>query len=133
MPDFDLAIGYGLSVTDWLDPRVVDGGGAPTGSPSRLNPRTGYPEKRYVANVDVECELRAVVDGVEAPLDGSLDGRLFWPGNLEYPVRPMHFSSPAGQTSKVRFIPRHAGHYALYVRRPAGGQVMIHLDAVEGD
>jgi hypothetical protein len=144
MPDFDLHVyanpNLGYAGADWLDPRAVDGGGQPTGAPSRLNPRNGHPEKRYEVAVDEMCEIRAVVDGVEAPPDSALGGRLFFPGNVEYPppppmdpaYPPLHFTSEAGRTSVQYFTPRAPGHYLLYIRRPAGGQVMVHFDAVEG-
>jgi hypothetical protein len=148
MPDFDLHVyanpNGGNAVMDWYDPPPEDtpanraywealGNPAKTfPSRPRLNPLVGHPEKRYAVTVNVECEIRAVVGGVEAPLDSALDGRLFFPGNVEYPqAPPLHFSNSAGQTSVQRFTPRHVGHYLIYIRRPGGGQVMVHFDAVE--
>lgn len=140
MPDFDLTLGYGLTVADWLDPRAMSGG-APTGAPSRLNPRPGYPEKRLVATVGVECELQAVVyiegEGwVAGPSDDSLGGRTFYAASVEAPhVWQLPFSHPTDEgivwSSKQRFTPTVAGHYLVYLRRPAGGQIMVHIDAVE--
>lgn len=132
MPNFDLAIESGLAVVSWVDPRALDGG-EPTGMPSRLNPTPGYPEKRLVATVGVECELHAVVDNVDAPMDTELDGNLFYAATVEGPGPwQLPISSPAGQSSVKLFTPTHDGHYLIYVRRKAGGQIMVHFDAVDG-
>ena len=129
MPNFDLIVGYGLTVADWNDPRVLVGG-VPSGSPSRLNPRPGSPEKRLLATVGVECELRAQVGGVDAPLDSALDGNLFYTASVEAPHPwQVAFSHPAGQTSVQRFTPSLPGHYLVYMRRRGGGQIMVHVDA----
>jgi hypothetical protein len=132
MPNFDLVVGYGLAVADWNDPRALVEG-APNGPPSRLNPRAGILEKRLLATVGVECELRAQVGGADAPLDSELGGNLFYAATVEAPHPwQLPFSSPTGQSSIQQFTPNLPGHYLIYIRRMGGGQVMVHFDTVEG-
>jgi hypothetical protein len=82
--------------------------------------------------VGVECELRAQVDGTDAPLDSELGGNLFYAATVEAPHPwQLPFSNPAGQSSVQRFTPSMLGHYQVYIRRRGGGQIMVHFDAVE--
>jgi hypothetical protein len=139
MPNFDLVVGYGLTVADWNDPRALVGG-SPSGPPSRLNARPGCPEKRMVATVGVECELQAVVyiegEGwVQGPVDSALEGDLFVAASVEAPhpwqVPFTHYiDEGVEKTSIQRFTPTLPGHYLVYMRRKGGGQIMVHIDAV---
>jgi hypothetical protein len=141
MPNFDLVVGYGLSVADWNDPRALVGG-VPSGPPSRLNPRPGVPEKRLLATVGVECEIRAVVyiDGegwVEGPADIVIEPNLFFAASVEAPHPwQVPFTHPTDEgivwSSKQRFTLTQEGHHLIYMRRRGGGQIMVHIDAAEG-
>jgi len=122
MADFTVIAASGLSVDDWLDP-------ASGSAPSRLNSRPGYPQKRYVGTVGVPVVLQAVVDGVVAPLDAALGGRLFVAFVVEAPVLPFTgIVSPLGQSS-VQIVTAYVrGHYTIGIRRPDGGIEHVHMD-----
>lgn len=126
MPNFDLRVAAGASLAQWLDvdpaPNTADS------LPSRLRPHLGLSFLRWLGKVDVEVELRAVVAGVEAPLDGALGGDLFTASFAEQAGGPHGMTQPVGQTSKIRFRPLTAGHYTIAVRRNNGGAILLHLD-----
>ena len=125
MADFDVDV-TGVNLKPWTDPS--DGT-----LPSRLNPYPGQPDGRLVATVGQLVTLTAVVGGVSGPADATLGGRLFVAGSTEQahpwpvgwePITP-------GYTSIQTFYPQAAGHYLVYLRRPAGGAIFVHLDAEE--
>lgn len=122
MPDFELEL-VGATVVPWEDPAA--GGGA-----TRLNPRSGKAERRWLATVGVPVYLRAVVNGYSGPIDSMLDGRLFVCASAEAPhPYPVSFSWTSGTTSIQDFTPGLPGHYLVYMRRPEGGQWFVHIDA----
>lgn len=113
------------------------------GSPTRLNPRSGKPHRRYELVVSLSGALvaKATVSGSEGPLDATLGGRLFswhwvqWPG---YPTKPAGLptiSTPAGQSSvasaDVSGWPTASGLWILCCRRADGGAVMLPLTTRE--
>lgn len=122
MPDFELQV-TGATVVPWTDEGDAD-------RPSRLNQREGCLSRRYSADVGDVLALVGVVDGVVAPLDAALDGRLFHASTIDsvcpYPVG---FSSPVGQSSVQSFQPLVAGHYCVYLRREDSGSIIVHIDA----
>ena len=82
------------------------------------------------------CTIKAVVDGVEGPPDGDLDGRLFawsWVTTPELGYSPPIPTLP-GFTS-IAVLPEtndlKAGHYELLCSRPSGGAVGIGFE-IEG-
>jgi hypothetical protein len=115
-------IASGVSVVDWLDPSFG-------GTPSRLNSRPGYPQKRYLGLLGVPVVLKAVVDGVVAPPDASLGGRLFTAFVVDAPVLPfVGIVSPYGQSAVQVVTATVPGHYTIGFRRPNGGLEHVHLD-----
>ncbi len=124
MADFTVIVASGAQVQDWLDP--------PTAlQPSRLNPRPGYPLKRWVGARGTAVVLKAVVGGVLAPLDAALGGRLFTPWAVEAPPTAtpfVGFSSPLAQSSVVIVTCVFPGHYTIGVRRLDGGAEHVPLD-----
>ena len=122
MADFTVIAASGTSVVDWLDP-------SSGGAPSRLNSRPGYPQKRYLGALGVPVVLKGVVNGVVAPPDASLGGRLFVPFVVEAPVLPfMGIVSPYGQSAVQVVTATLPGHYTIGFRRPNGGIEHVHLD-----
>jgi hypothetical protein len=122
MPDFEAKVNSGVTLQPWLDPPYGE-------QPSRLNPSPGYPHKRYVGTVGSAIEIWAYVDGT-VKADSELDGRLFFPWSVEAPHPwAVGFSSPAGWSAKQSFVPQREGHYCIGIRRPAGGAMLIHIDA----
>lgn len=124
MADFEVVFHSGVTYANWVDPV------GPSGQPSRVNSKVAYPQRRVVAVVGTQVELRCVVGGVSAPLDTALGGRLFVPFFISRPVTPITWSSPVGQSSIQRFTPPAPGHYEFRVRRPQGGCWILRLDAV---
>lgn len=123
MADFTVVATSGLIVSDWLDPP------SPSGAPSRLNARPGQAFKRYVGQLGVPVVLSAVVGGVAGPADAALGGRLFTASAIEAPAMPfVGISSPAGFSSVIQILAHQAGHYAIRIRRPDGGNEHVHLD-----
>lgn len=124
MPDFELEI-VGATVEQWEDP-------ATNVAPSRLNPRSGKAERRWIGTVGTAITLRAVVGGYSAPYDSQLGGRLFEAASAEAPhPYSVSFSHPVNTTSLQTFTPLLAGHYLVYMRRPEGGAWFVHIDAME--
>jgi hypothetical protein len=127
--DFTASPTAGLVLQQWQDPERPPGtlGGTDPGAPSRINPIDGYPHTKRVGVVGTEIELTASVGGVAGPMDAALGGRLFTRWFVETPC--VHgFTSPAGQSSVVRFTPWVAGHYCVGVGRVNGGTVLVHFD-----
>ena len=123
MPNFAVRFHAGAAIARWTDPPTAD-------RPSRLNPAPNHPHLRWRATVGAQVELRAVVDGVSAPLDADIEG-LFLGWFAEYPgAHPPTVSVPAGQSSVRRFTPNAAGHYLYVLRRMGGGGYAVHLDAI---
>lgn len=122
MPDFDLRVHSGTTSETWDDERLNH-----RGSTQHLYYRVKPGAFPAVSTV----ELRAVVGGVEAPLDGALAGRLFhaarisWSGSF-----PFAITQPAGQSSKVflHFSAKTLGHQELVVRRDEGGAIYLSVE-----
>ena len=73
--------------------------------------------------------IGASVAGVDAPLDGALDGRLFYGWFAEWASASAPLvTSPAGQSSVRSFTPLEPGHYTYVLRRRGGGGCILHLD-----
>lgn len=125
MADFDVVPVSGIQIVSWEDPV------GPSGEPSRLLSRPGFPLKRYKAVVRQPVRLESVVAGVQAPLDSGLGGRLFSCDLVEGTAAPHWIRPPAGQSSVVRFVPQWCGHYTIAVRRAGGGAILVPID-IEG-
>jgi hypothetical protein len=99
-------------------------------NPPRINPADGHPHKYVRAIVGSYLQLAAVVNGVEAPMDSELGGRLFTSWVVEYPT-PYEppIVSPAGQSSLIDVRLDVEGHYTIMVRREGGGGCLLHVDA----
>lgn len=124
MADFRLEFSAGATLEPWSDPADVL-----ADLPSRLNARPEHEHTRHVAVSGVQVELKARVGGVLAPVDATLGGVLFAASFLELPsFPPPAFSSPAGQSSVVRFTPVTLGHYTLSIAREGHGAVIVHVD-----
>lgn len=128
MPNFSARI-VGGSEVPWED--------LPSASyPTRLNPDPDHiPSFRRIdAGVSpVTIEVRAIVNGVEAPFDAALGGNLFsaawaeWSGTAPPPI-----VQSSGQTSltSISVTGSHAGHFCLSLTRTNGGGILIHFDVV---
>ncbi len=126
MPDFTADLGPGLTPAIWTDP-------ATGAAASRLNDLPGKPRRYWkiippVLPGTVVVELEATVNGVEAPLDGALGGRLFivswvkWSGPSPPPlVQVPGQSSVANATLDAA----HVGFFQVLFWRPAGGAVLV--------
>lgn len=122
MPDFTARFSAGTELVVWRDPPTET-------KPTRLNPFPQFPHRYRRAEVGEEIEIRATVDGVEAPLDSALDGRLFLGWLAEWPGLKPVITSPPGQSSVRRFTPIDEGHYTYVLRRKSGGGIILHVDA----
>lgn len=121
MPDFELRV-TGATLETWDGSEVV---------PSRLNPRGGRSMHHYVAQVGDTVTLTASLDGVEAPLDSELDGKLFFASTAQRPQAAKWepaWSSPAGQSSVQSFQVEYLGIYTVYMRHVDGGSVFVNLN-----
>lgn len=121
MADFDVRIAYGTELRRWVDPPGL------TGAPSRVRPHPGLEQLYHLAKRGGTVRFHAIVDGVDAPLDATLGGRLFAPFLTEG-FGPPFFTSPPGQTSVVLWTPTNAGHHVVGIRRHEGGAVLVHVD-----
>lgn len=122
MADFTLQVS-GTSLSNWTDP-------ASGGLPSRLNSRAGNAQKMRIGTHGVQLVLRAVVNGVVAPLDAALGGRLFTAWLVEAPALALP-GTPVGdaaQSSVQRYTPPVAGHYTIGVERNGGGIELVHIE-----
>ena len=114
----------GTTVSTWLDPPTIS-------KPTRLNAFSEHPHRRAIATVGVEVEVTATVAGVEGEVDANLGGRLFSFFFAELPsLLVPSITSPAGQSSVQRFTPIAAGHHTLKLKRPEGGAILLHVDAL---
>jgi hypothetical protein len=122
--DFAAAFTAGVTLEPWDDPSSVS-----PDRPSRINPRPEHIHKRHVGTTGVEVEVTATVAGVAGPLDATLGGELFSLSFHEGPTLPFPaVSSPAGQSSILRFTPSAVGHYTVQLSRPNHGGVILHVD-----
>jgi len=121
MPDFS-AQWVGPTITLWRDPAQL-----PT-LPSRINPAPGREFRRRSSSIGVPVFIRATVDGVLAPLDSALDGRLFMGWLAESPSPAPLVSVSPGRSSERSFTPMIAGHYTYVLHRAGGGGIILHLD-----
>jgi hypothetical protein len=124
VPDFRATFTSGTVLALWTDP--PDGGHRP----SRQNASLARGHLRQLGTVGTEVELTATVDGVAGPGDG--DGPPSFLGMFaEYVGARPPITSPAGQSSVMRFTPASAGHYCLVFRRDGGGALFLHLDVAD--
>lgn len=104
--------------------------------PTRLNPDPDHhPSFRIIeAAVSPETfEVRATVNGVEAPLDSALGGNLFSAAWLEWSgISPPPIVHAVGQTSlmTIAVTGAHAGHFCMSLVRTNGGGILIPFDVV---
>lgn len=122
MPNFDLTIASGITPTRWEDERLQHRGAVP------------HLYRRVVAPTDpalTTVVIHALVNGVEAPLDGALGGALFvaarlaWSGSF-----PFAIAQTVGQSSEITLTFAHhmLGHQELIVRRPGGGAIILSFE-----
>jgi hypothetical protein len=122
MPDFDVRVISGATTTTWDDPRLTARGLA-----RHLYRRVTRPTAPAVAQVVIHC----VVDGVIAPLDVDLGGRLFYASRVSWSGgQPFAVVHTPGQTSIVTlsFTAAALGHQELSIRRPEGGAIVLAFD-----
>ncbi len=104
---------------------------------SRLNPDPEHlPSYRKITIVAgaATVEFRAIVGGVEAPLDTALGGDLFTAAWAEWSgISPPPIVQTSGQTSvlNVPLTSSNVGHFCLSLTRPNGGGMLIHFDVEE--
>lgn len=123
MPDFTVAFDSGVAPEPWEDPGLGD-------IPSRINFDAEHPQVRLVATVGVLVVFQATVDGVLAPLDVALGGRLFAVTMAEYPTpSPVSVNGVVARSAIQSFTPNAAGHYTFVMRREDGGGIWLHIDA----
>lgn len=129
MPDFTAAFTVGTGNSVYTDPNP------PADKADRLNVISGKQHRQRTGTVDAVVEVTCTVDGVPAPTDASLGGRLFSMWLVESPFPGyIGFTPQGGKTSVQRFTPLVAGHYTVGVRRapsavePQGGAILLHLD-----
>jgi hypothetical protein len=125
MPSFFARIAPAdATVVPWIDP-------ATSTEPSRINPRAHRPLTLWHVAVGSTVHIEATVPTLGlAPVDALLGGRLFTGHVLEAPV-PHGITPTAGQSSKHTIVPLEPGHYAVALRRPGSGAVIVHFEAVE--
>lgn len=129
MADFEVRLASGATLVPWIDPEHNE---PTTGKvfPSRVRPHPGNPQLYWQVKVGATVEFRCSVAGVEAPLDAALGGRLFTGYVVESPGAPTYTTPAPAQSSVQQFTPSLPGHYAIRIRRPSGGAVIVHFDAV---
>lgn len=134
MPDFTAEITAGAAREVWTDPPVPEGPSTGAGgAPSRLNPDIDYPHTCRVVQLSATVTVEASVNGVPAPLDVALGGRLFTTHFAEVPEWPAPaITGPAGQSSVATFTPTVVGHYLVVMRRQGGGGAVAMPFEVEG-
>lgn len=125
MPDFSVRL-VGGTLTAWVDPAAPAGYVAPAGAeaPSRLAHDPAHLPTYWKVPQGGTIELRAIVNGVEAPLDAALGGRLFTAWWVQWSDFPPPIVQAAGHSSvaTVAFTPgRHLGFFQLALGRAAGG------------
>lgn len=129
MADFSVNVVRAPPSTDvvtWTDPAVAS-------APSRLNP-DGVNHLYWRVHTTTVLELRAVVDGVEAPADAALGGRLINWAWVEHPLHgvgsPPAITTPVGgKTSVAQVTPLDRGHYTIQAWRADGGSVLVPFEA----
>ena len=114
----------GSTVTHWRDPAQLPS------LPSRINPAPSRGLLRRTAVVGEPVIIRAIVDGVTAPLDSALDGQLFVGWIAESPLPRPAVTITAGKTSERTFTPTQPGHYTYVLHRVGGGGLILHLDVL---
>lgn len=102
---------------------------------SRLNadPEHLHSHRKYVlVGGTVSVQFRAIVGGVDAPLDAALGGNLFtaawveWSGSSQPAM-----TQNAGQSSVVYITATAVGHYCVSFTRTNGGGMLVHFDVEE--
>jgi hypothetical protein len=120
MPDFDVRFDSGTETLVWADDRL---------SHRNRNVHRYRRVRKPTGTTDVV--IKCVADGVVAPLDGDLDGRLFAVSVLQFggPFPPGIIATP-GQTSliTVRLSSTTNGHQELVVRRDGGGSIILSFE-----
>lgn len=123
MADFDVKVQSGAELAPWVDePTDTD--------PSRLNPAGARQPLFWKVAPGAVVVLEAVVDGVVAPADVDLDGRLFVSGWAEWSAPfPPSYTTGVGQSSSVtiQFDEAHAGLFAFSMWREGGGAVVVRM------
>lgn len=124
MPDFFARLHPSdCTLETWQDP-------ATSTQPSRINPRASVPIKVWHVAVGASIRIQATVPGLGlTPLDTALGGRLFYAACEEAPV-PHAVTGTAGKSSEQTIVPQVAGHYVVSIRRPSGGGVLLHFEAL---
>ena len=131
MPDFEARlVGAGVTLVAWADPPAPVPYASPGPAPSRLNVHGAYPPTYYRVAPGSMVEVRAIVGGVEAPLDAALGGRLFTAWWAQWSDFPPTIVQPAGQSSVARFalnatVGRHLGFFHLGLGRTGGGALFV--------
>ena len=123
MPDFSAELTAGAAGEIWIDPPVPEGPSTGAGgAPSRLNPDVNYPHTYRAVQLGSSVMIQASVNGVPAPLDVALGGRLFTTHFAEVPVWPAPaIALTPGQSSVATFTPTELGHHLVVMRRQGGG------------
>lgn len=133
MADFDVVVVGGAQLP-WVDESTAN-------APSRLNSDPAYlPSYRSIpladaTNAVATVSIKAIVNGVTAPLDAALGGRLFfwawaeWSGDAPPSVS---FSPGHSSNATITFqrSANHQGHFLFRFRRPEGGVVLTPLDVI---
>lgn len=149
MASFRIVPASGWSSQEWSDPEraprtLPSDPGQPyfnrldPGAPSRVNPRSGIPQRRRQCLVGQPAVLQALkfTDFVLWYDDFSLDGRTYswwWverPGIDDPAVCYPNLVSVVNESPSVTFTPLTAGHYLIGCRRPQEGIAMFHFDAM---
>ncbi len=121
MPDFDVRFTSGTTSPIWDD--------------AKLAIRSLHPHRyRRVARPTggtVDAVLSCVVNGVVAPLDAALGGRLFTTTCTQFGgAFPPAVILGAGQSALItlRFSAGSFGHNEFTVRRPGGGSITLSVE-----
>lgn len=122
MSDFDFRVVSGTTSLGWDDPRLNARSLA-----QHLYRRVQPPVAPAIAEVVIHC----IVNGVDAPLDAALGGRLFhasrvsWSGSFPYAI--LHTPGRSAEI-KLRFAHNMLGHQELAIRRDDGGLIVTAFD-----
>lgn len=123
MPDFDVRFDSGTQAPSptWADARLT----------TRGTHVHRYRRVQRPTGGTVDVVVKCVVNGVVAPLDGALGGRLFSVTCTQFggPFPPAVLLG-AGQSSLItlRFSAETIGHHEFCVRRPDGGSITLSVE-----
>lgn len=122
MSDFDVHFFNGVGTLVWADDRL-----------SHRN-RNVHKYRRVAAPTapaTTDVVLKCIVNGVVAPLDGALGGRLFVASVLQFGgAFPPGIIATPGQSSliTVRLAHNTLGHQEIIVRRASGGSIILSFE-----